>query len=103
MYGKGDRLIKGTWYDGFSIEKKTFGGRYSQKEIKDELKKRGIKFNTSEAYTIYQGHWGIYIEHVYADMIGDWLFGDLWDLPDVPIENKKWLKIVEAKKKKEKK
>ena len=96
---KGDRLIKGVWYDGFSIEKKTFGGRYSQKEIKDELKKRGIKYNTSEAYTIYQGHWGIFIEARYSEMFSDWVFGDLWDLPDVPVENEEWLKMKKKEKK----
>lgn len=92
-----DRKINGVEMDGFSIEKKTFGGRYSQKEIKDELKKRGIKFNTSQAYTIYQGHWGIYIEADYSEMISDWLFGDLWDLPEVPVKNKEWTKMKENK------
>lgn len=92
-----DRKIGGIWMDGFSIEKKTFGGRYSQKEIKDELKKRGIKFNTSQAYTIYQGHWGIYIEARYSEMISDWLFGNCWELPEIPIENDEWLKTKKEK------
>jgi len=98
---KGDRLIKGVWMDGFSIECKSYGGRYSQKEIKEELKKRNIKYNTSEAYTIYVGHWGIYIESRYSEMISDWLFGGLWDLPEKPVENNEW--IAMQKKNKEKK
>ena len=95
---KGDILISGVWYDGFSIEKKTFGGRYSQKEIKDELKKRGIKYNTSKAYTIYQGHWAIFVEQVYSDMVDDWLFGDLWDLPEKPMKNDAYNKMKKEKK-----
>lgn len=100
---KGDRLINDTWMDGFSIEKKTFDGCYTQKEVKDELKKLGIKYNTSQAYTPYVGHWAIFIESKYSEMISDWLFGDLWDLPEKLVENKKWLKMKEAKKKKENK
>jgi hypothetical protein len=89
---QGDRFIKGVWMDGFSIENKTYGGRYSQKEIKDELKKRGIKYNTSQAYTIYTGHWGIYIETQYSEMVSDWLFGSLWDLPETPMNNDEYKK-----------
>lgn len=92
------RKINGIEMEGFSIEKKTFGGIYSQKEIKDELKKRGIKFNISQAYTIYQGHWAIYIESCYSEMVSDWLFGGLWELPEIPITNTEWMKQKSNKK-----
>lgn len=72
---KGDFLYKGIWYDGFSIEKKTFGGAYSQQELKEALKEVGIKYTTRDAYTIYQGHWAIWIESEFADEVSEWLWG----------------------------
>lgn len=72
---RGDIFIKDTWYDSFSIEKKTFGGAYSQKELKEALKEVGIRYTTKGAYTIYQGHWAIYIESEFADEVSEWLWG----------------------------
>jgi len=80
MNKRGDMFYKDVWYDGFSIEKKAFGGSYSQKDLKKELKRVEIKYTTHGAYTIYQGHWAIFIESKFANEVSEWLWGDLIEL-----------------------
>ena len=83
-----DIFVHGIGYDGFSIEKKTFGGAYSQKELKEALKEVGIKYTTKGAFTIYQGHWAIYIESEFADEVSKWLWGTgMFDLVGRSKEN----------------
>lgn len=80
--------IKGIPMVGFSIERADFGGTYTKKEITSALKEAGIKYSFSDGYggkvyTIYSGHWAINIEAKYEDVVSEWLWGKLDELPKV--------------------
>jgi len=66
--------IKGVEYVLFSCERKDMGGRYSKKEAIELLKENGIKTSATGAYTMYVGHYGLYVEAKFEDKASDLLY-----------------------------
>lgn len=75
----GNFVRNGVEYEGLSIEKASEGG-WSQKDLKDELKRVGIKYTMTDVmgnrvHSPYVGQWAIYIEAEFAEEVSDWLWG----------------------------
>jgi hypothetical protein len=71
-----NNFIKGIEYAPFTVERKDMGGYFSKKEVIEWLKENKIKYNLSQAYTPYVGHWGILIEKKYEKRFSDFVFDE---------------------------
>jgi hypothetical protein len=68
------KIIKGVKMTGFSIERADMGGYWNKKEVVAWLKKNNIKYNFSQAYTPYVGHWAIFVELEHEQKFSDFVF-----------------------------
>ena len=67
--------IGNTEYVLFSIERADMGGRMNKKDTLALLKENNIKYSLKDAFSVYVGQWGVWIEKDKERIASDLLFG----------------------------